>query len=113
MASTHQAHRYRLGVRHAQAFGDQVGKQDEERGNQQERTEKSEGLRGCLGQPARKKGAKARAQGALAHDTAQDRHRVLPDLYHGEVVARLLLQAQDAFGACVAIVGQLAQPQAP
>jgi hypothetical protein len=54
-----------------------------------------------------------RAQRAFAHHAAQNGHSVLPDLHHGEIVARLLLRAQHALGAGVALLGQLAQAQTP
>ena len=52
------------------------------------------------------------AQRTFPHHAAQNGHGIHADLHHGEIVARLLLQAHHPFGARLAFVGHLAQPQA-
>ncbi len=73
----------------------------------------ADALRAFGAQPVLEQGRVVGAERAFADHAAEDGDGVQADLHHGEVVAGLLLQAHDAFGAQVALVRHLPQPQAP
>ena len=107
------AHQYRQPLRfgHREALGQQVGQQDEQRGDEDEGGEKAHRGR-CLGrQPGREPAGEIRRERAFAHHAAQNGHGVHPNLHHGEILARLLLRAYHQPGARIALVHHLAQPQ--
>jgi hypothetical protein len=101
-----------LGFGHAQALGEQVGEQDEQRGDDGERGEEARRLRARVAQPQAEDFREMGAERPLAHDAAEHRHGVLADLHGGEVVTGVHLQAQHLVGTAVALVGELAQAQA-
>jgi len=93
-------------------LGQQVGKQDEQRRDRQERRQEAQRLRPALGQPQPEQGVEIGAERPFADDAAQDGDGVEPDLHHGEILAGLVLHQQHTIGARVAFVRHLAQAQA-
>ena len=108
-AQHHQQQALRLD--HAQAAGQQVSKQDEQRGDEKERGHRAQVLRHAGADPVVQQIGERGAERAFTDDTAQNRNRVLTDLHHGEVITGLLLQLDGFFRARVTFVGHLTQTQ--
>ena len=108
----HQAHRQALGFVHAQALGEEVGEDQEDRNDGDERGDEGGPLRRFRAEPDSEQAGEVGAERALAHHAAENGDGVQADLHDGEVVARPRLQLQHPLGSRVALVGHLAQAQA-
>ena len=105
-------HGQALGLGHRQALGQQIGQQDEQRSDQSERGQKSDGGRTLGAQPGLDPFCKEGGECAFADHAAQNGHRVDANLCHGEIFAWLLLRANDKGSSRIAIIHHLPQPQA-
>ena len=103
---THQLHRHGFRQNHAQTLGQQVGKQNEQRGDGDER-ECETGLvqQGTVIEQLQQL-SHIGGQALLADDAAQNGDGVQRDLNHGEEGAGLLLQVEYRQGLLVAFLGQ-------
>ena len=108
-----QARRPDLRLRHPEPLRNQIGKHDEQRRHDDERAQKSEGLRTGRRQPMRVQLAQCRAQRTFTDDAAQNGDGVQADLHHGEVVPGLLLQLQHLGRPNIPLIRHLRQPQTP
>ena len=81
---------------HTDAFRGQVGEEDEQPGHQREGEDKAQLFGQFGGHVLRKEAIKRRGKRRIAHDTAQDSHRVQTNLHHGKERTGVFLHFENA-----------------